>query len=190
MESKRMRLDSSANIYPAIATSDYPQVYRLSISVITAVVPELLEQAVRETLPFFPAFHGRLKRGRFWYSLEKTDSMPEIRKVLFRKIQPFAEDGLLFRFLIPHRGPGKPETVFPEENGEEFFYLYSRRSRRGGNLHARQSCGKRKAAVQRKMHQKISGREGCRTGFRAGEGCGQVCAAVPEELVFEDHIPL
>ncbi|EET62972.1 hypothetical protein BRYFOR_05323 [Marvinbryantia formatexigens DSM 14469] len=94
-----MKLDSSGNLYPAIATREYPQIYRISIALVTPVLPALLKQAVKETLPAFPAFHVCLKRERFWYYLENSDKLPEITRQKDKGIRPFPEKGLQFRFL-------------------------------------------------------------------------------------------
>lgn len=95
----RRCLDSSANVYPAIATREYPQVYRLTVILVTKISPEYLKQAVRETLPFFPAFSVLLKKERFWYCLEQTSVLPEIRKRTAEQTQPFSPSELQFRFL-------------------------------------------------------------------------------------------
>ena len=95
----QVRLDSSGNLYPAITTREHPQVYRLSIRLVTSIVPDLLKQAVKETLPAFPVFHVRMKRKRFWYYLEDTDEKPEVREWDGQEMQPFSEEGLQFRFL-------------------------------------------------------------------------------------------
>lgn len=95
----QMKLDSSGNLYPAITTSKYPQIFRITVMMVTAVDPDFLKQAVRETLPFFSAFHVMIKKKCFWYYLEDTDKMPEIKKLINGTIQPFQKTGLQFRFL-------------------------------------------------------------------------------------------
>lgn len=98
-ENKRRCLDSSGNIYPAIATREYPQIYRLTVILITGVFPDCLRQAVKETLPYFPVFSVLLKRERHWYYLEQTEKMPEIRQMTDGRIRPFSQWEMPFRFL-------------------------------------------------------------------------------------------
>ena len=94
-----MRLDSSANIYPAIATTAYPQVYRLTVSMATAVVPGLLKAAVRDILPFFPEFCVSMARGTFWYTFEPADLFPQVEPEYESQPRPFELSGLQFRIL-------------------------------------------------------------------------------------------
>ena len=61
----QMKLDSSGNLYPAITTSKYPQIFRITVMMVTAVDPDFLKQAVRETLSFFSAFHVMIKKKCF-----------------------------------------------------------------------------------------------------------------------------
>ena len=96
---KRILLDSSGNLYPAIATQEFPQVYRISIEMITRVDIERLRQAVMEILPKFPVFCQSLGRGCFWHYLEKSEQLPLVRRMQEAGLEKFSENGLQFRFL-------------------------------------------------------------------------------------------
>lgn len=95
----RLRLDTSANIYPAIATRQYPQVYRLSVLLLTRIDPVLLEHAVREVLPYFPVFQYGLHRGKRWCYLEKVRKAPIVGKLFGGVPKPFEHDGYAFHIL-------------------------------------------------------------------------------------------
>ena len=59
------RLDNAARLYPAIRdTRD--STFRISVELKEEVRPELLKKAVSLTLPRFPVFNVRLKKGYFW----------------------------------------------------------------------------------------------------------------------------
>lgn len=94
-----MRLDCSGNLYPAIATREHPQIYRVSVALATMVVPQFLKQAVKETLPHFPTFHVQMRKGFFWYYLEDTEKEPEIKETEDSGIQPLPKKGPAYRFL-------------------------------------------------------------------------------------------
>lgn len=57
------RLDNAALMYSALQREDYSAVYRFSALMRQPVDPVLLQQAVDTTLPRFPGFAVRIKRG-------------------------------------------------------------------------------------------------------------------------------
>lgn len=74
------RLDNTANLFPVIASKKFSNVYRLSINLREAIVPELLQQALDDTLPAFTAFQVRLRHGMFWSYMEANDETATIHQ--------------------------------------------------------------------------------------------------------------
>lgn len=66
------RLDNTGKLFPMIANENLSNVFRVSAVLKEEVVPELLQRALEEVLPFFKGFSVRLKRGFFWYYFEEN----------------------------------------------------------------------------------------------------------------------
>ena len=66
------KLDNAAKLYPAVATSRWSSMYRVSALLASPVDKETLQRAVDMVLPRFPAFKVRLKRGFFWFYFEEN----------------------------------------------------------------------------------------------------------------------
>ncbi len=64
------KLDNAGKLYPAIATSQWSSLFRVSVLLMTDVVPETLQIALDRVLPRFPTMAVRMRRGLFWYYLE------------------------------------------------------------------------------------------------------------------------
>ena len=77
------RLDNTANIFPVISHKRFSSVYRISVRLKQDIIPELLAQALDETLPLFPNFRVRLKKGIFWYYFENNNKQPLIEEEQF-----------------------------------------------------------------------------------------------------------
>lgn len=69
------RLDNAAKIFPGQNTQKWSNIFRLSVVLWDKVDPDVLEQAVVMTLPRFPCFNVRMRRGFFWHYLEKNDRL-------------------------------------------------------------------------------------------------------------------
>ncbi len=99
---KWYRLDNAALIYSAIQKEEYSAIYRFSAVMTKRVDPAALQRAVDRTLPRFPLFRTRIRRGAFWYYLEPNDAPgPFVRSDISNCCQPvrFKEDnGWLVRF--------------------------------------------------------------------------------------------
>lgn len=65
------RLDNAAKLYPAVATSRWSSIFRLSAELTEDIRPDLLQKAVDKVMPRFPAFKVRMRKGFFWYYLEE-----------------------------------------------------------------------------------------------------------------------
>ena len=78
-------LDNAAKIYPFSMAHGRMAVFRLSVYLREAVIPELLQMALTFTIKRFPSFATTVKKGFFWhyldtakrrYSVEPEASMP------------------------------------------------------------------------------------------------------------------
>ncbi|MFR8117302.1 MAG: MFS transporter, partial [Clostridia bacterium] len=75
MEDKRKtrkwrRLDNSAKIFPIISNKRFSSVFRLSVVLKEEIKPDLLKQAVENTIARYDSFKVKLKKGFFWYYFE------------------------------------------------------------------------------------------------------------------------
>ncbi|NCB62311.1 MAG: hypothetical protein EOM52_01670 [Clostridia bacterium] len=102
------RLDNAAVMYSAIQKERYSAVYRFSAVMTDLVDPAALQRAIGKTMPRFPTFRVRLKRGFFWFYLEPNEAPgPFVKEDMANPCQPvrFTEDdGWLIRiFYYGHR---------------------------------------------------------------------------------------
>lgn len=74
-----LRLDNAAKIFPASMRPTWSNVFRLSVTLKEKVEPEILSRAVERAAKRFPSICVRLGKGLFWYYLEETEKVPEIR---------------------------------------------------------------------------------------------------------------
>lgn len=70
------KLDNVALIFPSSSSKADTHVFRFSCELNEPVDCELLQKALDDTIDEFPVFNYVLKRGMFWYYLEKTDLRP------------------------------------------------------------------------------------------------------------------
>ena len=97
------KLDNAAMMYSAIQKENYSSIYRFSAVMTERVDPEGLQRAINKTMPRFPGFGVRIKRGAFWYYFEPNDAPgPFVKEDMKNPCQPvrFREDnGWLIRFF-------------------------------------------------------------------------------------------
>ena len=75
------RLDNTANLFPAIASQNMTNVYRIAVTLKEEIDGELLQQALDKVLPRFDTFRVRMRKGLFWYYFEtNTKPAPTVRK--------------------------------------------------------------------------------------------------------------
>ena len=79
MKNDWVRLDNAAKIFPAAVSDADNQVFRFSCDLIETVDVQCLQRALLETTRFFPVFQVTMKRGLFWYYLERTDLLPQVQ---------------------------------------------------------------------------------------------------------------
>lgn len=72
------KLDNAAKVFPAVMRRDYSTFFRFEISLCDPVYADALERALADTLPRYPLFQTRLRRGLFWYFLEEYAHEPRI----------------------------------------------------------------------------------------------------------------
>lgn len=101
------RLDNAGVLYSALQKETYSAIYRFSAVMTEPVNPEALQRAIDRTIPRFPSFAVRIKKGLFWYYLEpNTAPGPFLKKDIRYPCQPvrFREDnGWLIRFYYYER---------------------------------------------------------------------------------------
>jgi len=73
-----LTLDNAARIYPGAISEWSPDVYRVFITLRAPIRVSALEQALRTVFPRFPYFQVHLRRGLFWYYLQRNDDIPEL----------------------------------------------------------------------------------------------------------------
>ncbi len=66
------KLDNAAKIFPGQNSAKWSNIFRLSVTLDEKIDPELLEKALEQTIVRFPFFDVRMRRGLFWYYLEKN----------------------------------------------------------------------------------------------------------------------
>lgn len=97
---KWRRLDNTAKIFPVIANEHLSNVFRISMTLNEDIVPEVLQQALEEVLPWFQGFRVKLRKGFFWYYFESNRRNPEIEKEATypcKYIDPHSNQMFLFR---------------------------------------------------------------------------------------------
>lgn len=65
-------LDNTALAFPAVTNGVNPNVFRFSAALQENIDPEILEEALNDTMEKLPAFNVKLKRGLFWYFFQRN----------------------------------------------------------------------------------------------------------------------
>lgn len=77
---RRRKLDNAALAFPAATDREDSRVFQISCVITDTVEEKILEEAVHRAIRKYPLFQCVLKRGNFWFYLEKVDADPVIRK--------------------------------------------------------------------------------------------------------------
>ncbi len=88
-------LDNAGVLYSAIQRERYSAVYRFSVLMTNPVDPDALQRAVEKTIPRFPGFGVRIRRGVFWCYFEPNPNPgPFVKEDMANPCQPvrFHED--------------------------------------------------------------------------------------------------
>ncbi|MDF2685643.1 MAG: hypothetical protein K0S55_824 [Clostridia bacterium] len=72
------RLDNAAKLYPSIKSRRWNALFRVSVTLKEKIEPDYLQKALEITLPRFPNFRFRIRRGLFWYYFEERFNIPKI----------------------------------------------------------------------------------------------------------------
>lgn len=83
------KLDNAGKVFPGQNTNRWSNIFRSTIVLNEKVDPAVLEQALVDTLPRFPCFDVCIKRGFFWFYLEKNPEvappvLPDINNPCYR----------------------------------------------------------------------------------------------------------
>lgn len=95
-------LDNAAKIYPPNSGIKRPSTFRVALVLTEKIEPSLLQQALDKTLPRFPTFNVRMKKGLFWYYLEYNPNKAQIKPDNASVCAHFnknTDNGFLFRVL-------------------------------------------------------------------------------------------
>ncbi len=75
------KLDNTANLFPVIANERMTNVYRIAFTLSEKVIPEKLEEALQNILPWFDYMNVRMRTGMFWYYFERNlNGAPVVRE--------------------------------------------------------------------------------------------------------------
>ncbi|HEX9934371.1 MAG TPA: hypothetical protein VGB38_04165 [bacterium] len=74
-----LRLDNAAKIYPPTTTEQSPSVFRLSVTMARPVKPWALTNALESVMRRCPYFQVFLRRGFFWYYLQRHNEIPRVQ---------------------------------------------------------------------------------------------------------------
>lgn len=72
------RLDNAAKIYPSSHSETSPEIFRVSMTLRDPIRVSALEAALARLIRRCPYYQVRLKRGLFWYFLQRHDDVPKI----------------------------------------------------------------------------------------------------------------
>ncbi len=67
-----LRLDNAGILFPGQNTSKWSNIFRFAIELKEDIDPDILKQALLNVMPRFPGFDVRMRKGFFWYYLEKN----------------------------------------------------------------------------------------------------------------------
>lgn len=73
-----LRLDNAAKIYPPARSRYWAPMFRLSAELSEEIDTDVLKTALDHTLARLPSFSCRLRKGMFWYYLERMEGAPAI----------------------------------------------------------------------------------------------------------------
>ncbi|MBQ6431113.1 MAG: hypothetical protein IJJ99_04480 [Oscillospiraceae bacterium] len=95
------RLDNAAKIYPPARSRYWAPMFRLSADLSEEIDTDLLKTALDHTLARLPSFSCRLRKGFFWYYLERIEGAPAILPDVNNPMTYFnAKDNKHFLFRI------------------------------------------------------------------------------------------
>ncbi|NLG23812.1 MAG: hypothetical protein GX558_00535, partial [Clostridiales bacterium] len=75
-----MKLDNAAKIYPPTRSRNWAAMFRLSVTLTEPIDVAVLARAQRAAMRRVPTFSYCLRRGVFWYYMERMEGAPEIQQ--------------------------------------------------------------------------------------------------------------
>ena len=99
-------VDNASNLYAAARRKRWCRTFRISAVLKEDVDPALLQTALDDIMPRFPAWQGQLQDGLFWSYFQHTDAQPQVREEQdypYRPIELFGTDQPNFRVLYYKR---------------------------------------------------------------------------------------
>lgn len=100
------KLDTAGNLYPAIESLKYTGIFRISAALKDEINPAVLQEAANRVIVRFPSMHVRMKRGLFWFYLEKNNKLPKVKKDIHypcRRLHRKSNNEYLLRILYKDR---------------------------------------------------------------------------------------
>lgn len=94
------KLDNVGTFYASTTTTYNPNIYRLSVKLKEKVKKEVLEEALKNTLLTIPTFNVKLRKGFFWYYLERNNDEPIVKEdshFPFTSLNNFKNNYFLFK---------------------------------------------------------------------------------------------
>ena len=94
------KLDNSAKIFPISAGKKYSTVFRLSAVLNEKIEPNILQEAVNQTIDKYQSFRVKMKPGFFWYYLEHNFKLPIVTQeenYPCKYIEPRKNNNYLFK---------------------------------------------------------------------------------------------
>ncbi len=85
------QVDNVANVFLATVTRRDTRSLRISCTLTEPVIPELLQEALEETLQQRPQFHVRIHRGFFWHYIEEATGKPVVLEE-YRGVCPILQE--------------------------------------------------------------------------------------------------
>ena len=70
------KLDNAAKIFPATSGKKDTRVFRFSCDLKEEIDGDLLQRALDKTMEVYPLFRSVLRKGFFWFYLEKSGLQP------------------------------------------------------------------------------------------------------------------
>lgn len=80
------KLDNVGKFYSFTNKNKIPAVFRYSVSLKEVIDEEILQNALNDILKYFPNFNCHLKKGIFWYYLENSNKIVEVKKEKYYNI--------------------------------------------------------------------------------------------------------
>ena len=76
------KLDNAAKLYSAASNKKDTRVFRFYCELKEEVNPDVLQEALNQTIEIFPTFLMVLRKGLFWHYLEPCNLRPIVKEVV------------------------------------------------------------------------------------------------------------